>query len=267
MSESEPFKRNLFDRFVPVLLVATIALAFVVGVLWQRVNSIEKGGTATTATTTTQAQGAEPIAELTDDQLKDAFDKAIIKFGKNDAKNVFIEVADPSCPFCHIAGGNNPELAGEVGDRFKYKSAGGSYIPPVPEMKKLLDSGKASYAFFYKNGHGNGEMGTKALYCAFEQGKYWEAHDKLYSNAGYKLLNETVRNDKAKSQDLSDFLKGAVDAEILKICLDSGKFDQRLSEDESLSGSIGITGTPGFYINTKNFAGAYGWEDMKASLQ
>lgn len=40
---------NLFERLTPVLLVMTIGLAFLVGVLWQKVQNLEKGGTPTGA--------------------------------------------------------------------------------------------------------------------------------------------------------------------------------------------------------------------------
>lgn len=264
MSENGSSKVSLLERFVPILLVLSVALAFVVGVLWQKVNSSEKtGGTTLTEKTDGNQQ---PKVQVSLDQIKSAFDKAVVKFGKSDAKIVFIEAADPSCPFCHIAAGKNSELAKQVGDRFTYISDGGTYIPPVPEMKKLVDQGKASYAFIYRNGHGNGEMGTKALYCAQDQGKFWQVHDKIYSNAGYDLLNKTVLNDKTKSKELTDFLKEVVDATKLRECIDSGKYDSKLAEDEKVAGDLGITGTPGYYINTKNFEGAYSWNDMKSSL-
>ncbi len=260
---SESSKSSVFERLVPILLLASIGFAFGIGYLFKEVSDLKKGGANVPAAA---APAAQPATQLSQDQVKSAFDKALVKFGKSDAKTVFIEAADPSCPFCHIAGGKNPELAKEVGTRFQYQSDGGEYIPPVPEMKKLMEAGKASYAFVYRNGHGNGEMGTKALYCAFDQGKFWEVHDKLYTNAGYKLLNETVLNDKSKSKELADFLKGAADMAKLKECVDSGKYDARLTEDEGIAGDIGITGTPGFYINTANFAGAYSWKDMESSI-
>ena len=267
MSENGSSKSSLFERFVPILLLISVGLAFGLGYLFKEVSDLKKGSASNTGTAaTTTTTGAQPAPELSQDQIKETFDKAVVKFGKSNAKTLFIEVADPSCPFCHIAGGKNPELAKEVGDRFKYVSDGGTYIPPVPEMKKLVDEGKAAYAFIYKNGHGNGEMGTKALYCANDIGKFWEVHDKLYTNAGYKLLNEVVINDKTKSSELTDFLKDVADTGKLKECIESDKYDKRLAEDEVIAGEIGISGTPGFYVNTKSFAGAYSWKDIEPSI-
>jgi hypothetical protein len=78
------------------------------------------------------------------------------------------------------------------------ESKGGTYKAPVLEMKKLVDEGKASFVYIYYPGHGAGEMGTKSMYCAQEKGLFWQVHDLLMTDAGYKLMNETVKNDKTK---------------------------------------------------------------------
>lgn len=260
--EEKSSKVSLLERFVPVLILISFALAFLVGVLWQKVSSLEKGGVANTNTTNT-GTGAQPVA-LDIETIKGLFDKNLVKFGDKNEKVLFVEIADPSCPYCHVANGQNPELAAQIGAQFKYVSDGGSYVPPVTEMRKLIDEGKAAYTFIYFPGHGNGEMATKALYCAYDSGKYWEAHDLLYSNKAYTFLNDTIKNDKTKSGELANFLKSAVNVNEMKKCLDSGKYDARLAEEQNLAGSLGVTGTPGFIINTERFDGAYSWTDMQS---
>lgn len=259
---------NLLERLVPVLLIASIGLAFTVGVLWQRVSSLEKGGTtgttAGTQTADTNAQPTRPPVSI--DLIKGVFKKEVVKFGDENKKLLFVEVADPSCPYCHVAAGLNPELNSQMGDRFKLVSDGGTYSAPVLEMKKLVDEGKASFAWIYSPGHGNGEMGTKALYCANEKGKFWEAHDLMMTNKGYDFLNNTVKNDKTKSQDLANFLASAVDSSFIKSCLDSGKYDSRLQNDIALAQSLGVSGTPGFFVNSQIYAGAYSFTDMKSAV-
>lgn len=255
-------------NYITYILVGLLVVAaFAVGSLYTKVKMLEKGQTANTANTTTgqaqnQAQQAPPKVQLA--QVKDAFSKSLIKFGDANKKLVLIEVADPSCPYCSIAGGHNGELNKQVGDRFKLVADGGTYVAPVPEMKKLLDSGKASYAYIYSPGHGNGEMGTKAFYCAFDKNKYWEVHDKIMTSEGYTLLNETVKNDKTKSQEVANFLKSVIDPVEMKKCLDSGKYDERLQTDIGLATGLGVQGTPGFMVNDALFAGAYSFKDMEA---
>ena len=223
-------------------------------------------GTANTPTPSPAAQAPQqPTASL--NQVKDAFNKSFIKFGDTNKKLVVIEVADPSCPYCQIAAGKNPELNTQAGSQFTLVKDGGSYIAPVPEIEKLVETGKAAFAWIYTPGHGNGEMGTKALYCAYEQGKFWEAHDLIMSSKGYDLLNNTVKNDKSKSQEMADFLQPVVSSASLKQCLDSGKYDNRLKDDTALAQSLGISGTPGFYLNDKSFSGAYNYTNMEPTVK
>ena len=252
-------RRNLQQIFIPLLVVAAIGLAFFSGIMWQKVKNLEKGGSTATAQPTAKAQPAVSL-----NTIKGLFDKDLIKFGDKDRKVLFVEVSDPSCPFCQIAAGLNPTLNTQVGSRFKLVKDGGTYVAPVPEMKKLVDGGKASFVWIYSPGHGNGEMGTKALYCANEKGKFWEVNDLLMTNKGYDLLNNTIKNDKTKSGELATFLKTAVDSTFLKECLDSGKYDARLSSDTQIASSLGFQGAPHFFVNDKAFPGAYNYTDMKS---
>ena len=259
--------KGIIEKLFPVLLGGAIVMSFVIGILWEKVSGLEKGKSTQATTTGTQQaaqQQVQPTQTLVSlDQVKKLFGQDLIKFGDDKRKVLFVEIEDPSCPYCHVAAGKDPELNAQIGDRFKLISDGGTYAAPVPEMKKLVDQGKASLVYIYTPGHGNGEMGMKALYCAFEKGKFWEVHDLLYSNDGYNLMNNTIKNDKTKSQDLANFLKSAIDPTQLKSCLDSGKYDQRLGSDTAVAASLGVQGTPGFFVNTKNFAGAYSWKDME----
>lgn len=258
---SESPKSSIFERLVPAMLVITIGLAFMVGVLWQKVENLGKNGVAGTGTAQQQAAPAPVKVELS--QIKDLFSKDVVKFGNADSKLIFVEASDPSCPYCHIAGGLNSALNKQVGPQFTLVKDGGTYVAPVLEMKKLVDEGKASFVWLYFNGHGNGELATKAMYCAYEKGKFWEAHDLLMTETAYDFINNTVKNDMAQSQKMVDFLKSA-NIPDLKTCLDSGKYDDRLASDMSLASTLGVSGTPGFFVNENNFAGAYSFKDMES---
>lgn len=204
---------------------------------------------------------------VTLNDVKAAFSQSVIKFGDVNNKLVVLEIADPSCPYCHIAAGKNPELNKQAGARFTLVSDGGTYVAPVPEIAKLVQAGTASYAYIYTPGHGAGEMGTKAMYCAQEKGKFWPVHDLIMTNAGYNLLNNSVQNNTTKSQELADFLKPVFDPVAMKQCLDSGKYDSQLQLDTSLATSLQISGTPGYYLNATKFAGAYSYTDMEPAVK
>jgi len=255
--------------------VLIIIAAFLIGVLSTEVRYLKKGvgGTATTAGTTgaaapTQPTGQQAEKQITADQIKKLFSGNTIRFGDANRKVVFVEFSDPSCPYCHIAGGENLDLNQSAGGQFQVKSQGGSYVPPVPEMRKLVDQGKASFVWIYSPGHGNGEMGTMALYCAQEKGKFWAVHDLLMNKVGYDMLNTTVKNDTSKSKELADFLKSAMNPTDMKNCLDSGKYKDQLTTDTTLGKTeFGVQGTPGFFVNTQRFNGAYSYTDMESAVK
>ena len=252
-----------------ILVILLAAASFLIGRLSAQVEYLKGGaGTAAAPTAAPQQPAQQPqAAAVTLDQVKALVDsKNNIAFGDKNKKLIFVEFSDPSCPYCHIAGGKNPELNKQVGSQFTLVADGGTYVAPVPEMKKLVDSGKAAFVWLYANGHGNGEMATKALYCAYEKGKFWPVHDTLMSNKGYDFINNTVKNDKTKSAELAEFLKQVISSNDMKSCLDSGKYDSRTAEDQALATSMGFSGTPHFFVNTQPFVGAYSFKDMESAV-
>ncbi len=249
-----------------ILWVLLTISAFLLGSLYTKVQYLKNKNAKTPEETqvTQQVRPAQSAVSL--DQVKDAFNKSFVKFGDTQRKMVLIEIGDPSCPYCHVAAGLDGELNKQMGTQFMLVADGGTYVAPVPAMRKFVESGKAAFAYLYTPGHGNGEMGMKALYCAFDKGKFWEVHDVLMTKSGYSLLNDTVRNDKTKSGELADFLKSVFDPAQMKACLESDKYDARLREDIRLSSVLGVTGTPGFFINETLFAGAYSYKDMEPAF-
>lgn len=230
------------------------------------------GGNVVATPTKTAVQPSKPTVNI--DQVKALFNDNNITFGDKNSKVLFVEFSDPSCPFCHVASGKNGALNKQMGQQFILKADGGSYVAPVVEIRKLVDAGKAAFVWLYANGHGSGATATKALYCAKEKGKYWEAHDLLMSNAGYELMNTTMEKDasgraldNAGNQALTiKFLQSAVDSTFMKDCLASTKYDDRLTGDMAIANQFGFQGTPDFYVNTTNFSGAYSFEQMKSAV-
>lgn len=257
-----------------LLVILLIIASFLLGSLTTKVQYLEKSNNTKAVkaeATEQQAQKQAPqqpqAPKVTIEKIKELFNDKNITFGDKNSKNLLVEIADPSCPFCHAAAGLNPTLSVQMGERFKLDTDGGTYVAPVPKMKELVDSGKAALVWIYSRGHGNGEMGTKAMYCAHEKGKFWPVHDKLMTNEGYTLLNDQVKNEKSKSQELANFLSDVFDASAMKSCLESGKYDNKITEDVATASSLGANGTPGFFINTQNFAGAYSWKEMESAVK
>ncbi len=86
----------------------------------------------------------------------------------------------------------------------------------------------------------------EAARCANEQGKFWQYHDVLYANA-----------PKAEVADLKAYAEEVgLDVPAFEKCVASGKFRDTVQKDVDEGISLGITGTPSFFINGRLLAGA-----------
>jgi protein-disulfide isomerase len=134
--------------------------------------------------------------------------------GNPAAKLILIELTDYECQFC------------------------GQYtretLPQI--LKRYVEGGKMAYAMIDMPlpGHKNAPKAAEAAYCANEQGKYWEMHDKMMK----------------KQESLGDL---TVFAESLNLnipqfenCLNANKYAENVAGNIALGLKLGISGVPGF---------------------
>ncbi|MFO0704324.1 MAG: DsbA family protein [Patescibacteria group bacterium] len=246
------------------LIVVGVYLVFKVNAFEERVKSLE------TKLESAQA-GQNPETPVDEKKVKALFTKGNVIMGDaNKAKNLVVEFSDPSCPFCHVAAGIDQTIGESMdpqGKRFVWKENGGTYEAPVTALRKLAKEGKIAFVQLYANGHGAGEIAAQALYCANDEGKYWEAHDLLYSKEGYDVINTEVQNDKSKAPRMAEFLAGVTDSKKMESCLTSGKYAKKIADDMKLAQDMGFSGTPMFVINGKKFPGAYSFADMASAIK
>lgn len=255
-------KQTITQYLMVILLVVG---AYALGVYKTKTEYLEKGLPNTVAQVGQGAQQPVTPASVDVEKIKEKYDGKHITFGKPNAKLLITEVSDPSCPFCHMAAGLNKELSGGSA-QFKLVEDGGTYVAPVREIKKLVDAGKASFLYIYSNGHGNGEVATQALYCAYEQGKFWEAHDIWMTGDGYKMINDVVKNDMSKSSQLVAMVEKVLDGKKLQSCLDGGKYAKQPGEDMAFVQSLGFGATPTFFVNDKVVEGAQPWSAFESLI-
>jgi predicted DsbA family dithiol-disulfide isomerase len=94
--------------------------------------------------------------------------------------------------------------------------------------------------------HPYAQKAAEAALCANEQGKFWEMHDAMFGDqtklevSGLKATAAGLGVDKAKFDE----------------CLDSGRFAQRVKDDERAGTLVGVNGTPALFINGRSLSGA-----------
>ena len=94
--------------------------------------------------------------------------------------------------------------------------------------------------------HPDAHLAAQAAECAGDQGKFWEYHDKLFANQKELKQPALLAYAGALSLDEATF----------ETCLTSKKYAARVDADFEQGKQVGMSGTPGFYINGIPLSGA-----------
>jgi protein-disulfide isomerase len=93
--------------------------------------------------------------------------------------------------------------------------------------------------------HSKAPAAHAAAEAAYQQGKFWEMHDKIF--AGQREMSE------------ANYLKYAgeigLNVDQFKKDLTSDKVKKRIDGDKKVASSLGVTGTPAFFINGRYLSG------------
>lgn len=110
--------------------------------------------------------------------------------------------------------------------------------------KDLLETGKAKFYFLDFTFLGDDSVAAaQAAYCAGDQDMYNEYHSILYSNQG------AINGGWASQDALMDFASEmGLDRELFDECLSTGKYADRVSHNTEVGASVGVKGTPTFFI-------------------
>ena len=104
--------------------------------------------------------------------------------------------------------------------------------------------------------HPQARQAAEAARCAYEQGKFWEYHDKLYANS-----------PKASSDDLKSYAKDVgLNVDSFDRCFASGKYKAVVQRDLNEGAQLGLTGTPTFFINGRELSGNQPFEAFEAII-
>jgi len=86
-------------------------------------------------------------------------------------------------------------------------------------------------------------VAAHAAHCADEQGKFWEYHDTLYNNWNGE------NNGWAAAENQNKFAQGlGLDMTAFSECMSSEKYTQKIQASTNDAQTLGLSGTPGFFI-------------------
>ncbi len=94
--------------------------------------------------------------------------------------------------------------------------------------------------------HKDAPLAHAASAAAAKQGKFWEFHDKLFANQRDLKIEAFRKYAQEIGLDVSQFEKDLLDLATRKV----------IDTDKSEASALGVTGTPGFFVNGRFLSGA-----------
>ena len=101
--------------------------------------------------------------------------------------------------------------------------------------------------------HKNAPAAHAAAEAAHKQGKFWEMHDLIFANQRELNAEKFYEHAAQIGLDVARFKADYVSSEVKK----------RVDADSREAAGLGVTGTPGFFINGRFLSGAKPFSDFK----
>ncbi|MBY0502298.1 MAG: thioredoxin domain-containing protein [Bryobacteraceae bacterium] len=159
--------------------------------------------------------------------------KDVVVRGPQDAPVTLVEYADYECPYC---------------------------VQIQPVLERLEKEYKGRLAFVYKDAplpmHGSAQKAAEATQCAAVQGKYWELHDMLLAK---KMLDVPSMKEFARTLKM--------DGAAFDKCLDNGDKAAFVKASLDEAQTMGVQGTPSFFINGRAVNGGPSYERLKEVIE
>ena len=123
----------------------------------------------------------------------------------------------------------------------------------MPDVKaRLLSTGKVRWRFmhFPLNIHRQSPYAHLAAACASDQGRFWEMHDIIYQNQEAWTASRNITRDLESYADRIGLDRTRFDA-----CMKDRTAWGRVLADKAVGDSLGLSGTPTFFINGRLWRG------------
>lgn len=150
--------------------------------------------------------------------------------GPDDAVVTIVEWSDFQCPFCNRVSPTLAQIEKEYGDQVKI-----------------------AFKHLPLSFHAQAPQAHAASEAAHRQGKFWEMHDRIFSNQKDLSVATLENHARAIGLDMDRYSKDVAAPGIKK----------KIDEDVAQAGKLGVTGTPAFFINGKFLSGAQPFDKFK----
>ncbi len=143
--------------------------------------------------------------------------------GNAKAKLAIVEFSDFQCPFCQRVGPTLDQIEREYGDKVRI-------------VFKHLPLGM----------HPNAPAAHAAAEAAHRQGKFWQMHDLIFGDQASMSPEKYVEYAKQLGLDIDRFQRDVASADV----------KSRIDTDTQEAATLGVSGTPSFFVNGRFLSGA-----------
>lgn len=184
-------------------------------------------GNSSAPTSSSQQIQQAPRSGSSDGETAGLIDNDYV-LGNPDAPVTVVEFADYQCQFCTKV-----------------------FLETEPQIREAyINTGKVRWVMrdYVATYHTKGDEAAIAAQCAGLQNKYWEMHDKLFSNS-YSGDTWSEMGDEDASTRFRIYASGiGLNMGQFNRCFDNRQFESEINEDRADGFSAGVTGTPTFLI-------------------
>ena len=111
--------------------------------------------------------------------------------------------------------------------------------------------------------HKNAELAARAAEAVGKQGKYWEMHDKLF-----ETQKDWESNLVGAKEVFVGYAKGlGLNSEAFSTDMDSGEIADRVQNDLNQAKSLGLSGTPSFFVNGKKIDNPRSYDEFNKLIK
>ncbi|MGD8552818.1 MAG: DsbA family protein [Anaerolineales bacterium] len=217
----------LYAMLIPLALVTGLAIGYLI---WGQESALPVAAQQPGATEVQAAVAADATSQPAPPDLRSQQGQIRLEVSEDDdavlgpesAPITIIEFSDYRCPFCK---------------RWHNET-----------LQPLFDRYEGQIRLIYRDFPVvGGFQAALAAECAAVQGDYYDYHDLLFSGQFEDLNNEAFA---AYAEQLD------LDPDQLLTCVDEGTFTEEVESDARYAASLGVTGTPTFFINGIPLVGA-----------
>jgi len=224
MLPTDPIRHHRIKKIIITIIIVPIVLFLMLLIVGFVANVLDRSRRISQGDYSLNATAPQVVSDYSGAQKTLIEGVGTQSVGATNPKLTIVEFADFQCPYC---------------------------LASFPAMRAASVKYKDSIKIIFRDwpGHTNSIALAEAAYCAGEQNKFWDMHDKLFQHQ-----SDTFGANKNDLAQLASEL-GIYNTQF-QTCFDTQKYLPLIQKNFADSQTLGVRGTPTWFFNGKKAEGA-----------